>query len=478
MNFKLVFRLTGKTLLVEAVTMLLPLAVAVGYGDKLRPFLLAILITAALGFLLSALRSNTNFHAKEGFFATGLIWLLVAACGALPFYFSGYFESYVDCFFEAVSGFTTTGSSILKAVEPLPKSILFWRSFTHWLGGMGILVLTIALLPSLGERTLHVMRAESPGPIISKLVPKASQSSKILYAIYTGMTLVMIVCLLLTGMPLFDSVVNTMATAGTGGFAVLNLSIGGYQNPAAEIVIAVFMFLFSVNFSVYFLILSGKWKKALQSDELRFFSGIVLFSTVIIAVNIAHLYGNLFDTVRHAFFQVSSIISTTGFATVDFDKWPELSRAILVVLMFCGACAGSTGGGMKASRLLIFFRCLRREVRQILHPQSVNVVKLDGHAVEERVLRTVLVFLSAYVVCVFSATLIVSLDNYPFTTTFTAVVTTMSNVGPGLELVGPMGNFSIFSPISKVVLSLCMIIGRLEIFPILVLFSPNAWKKM
>ena len=478
MNFKLVCKLTGKTLLVEAVSMVLPLAVAVGYGDAPSPFLLAILITAGLGLLLSSFHSDTRFHAKEGFFATGVIWLVVAACGALPFYFCGYFESYVDCFFEAVSGFTTTGSSILKAVEPLPKSILFWRSFTHWLGGMGILVLTIALLPSLGERTLHVMRAESPGPIISKLVPRASTSSKILYGIYTGMTLVMIGCLLLTGMPLFDSVVNTMATAGTGGFAVLDRSIGGYHNVAAEIVIGVFMLLFSVNFSLYFLVLSGKWRRALQSDELRFFGGVVLLSVILISFNISGMYGSLFDSVRHAFFQVSSIISTTGFATVDFDQWPELSRTILVILMFCGACAGSTGGGMKCSRMLLFLRCLRREVRQILHPHSVNVVKLDGHVVEEKVLHTVLVFLSAYVLCVAAATLVVSLDDYSFGTTFTAVVTAMGNVGPGLEQVGPMGNFSIFSPLSKLVLSLCMILGRLEIFPILVLFSSSAWKKM
>ena len=478
MNFRLVFRLAGKTLLVEAASMLLPLVVALLYGEDPTPFLLGIGITAGVGFLLSLLRSDTRFHAREGFFSAGLIWLLVGLFGAIPFYACGFFDSYVDCFFECISGFTTTGSSILRAVEGLPKGILFWRSFTHWLGGMGILVLTIALLPSLGARTLHVMKAESPGPIISKLVPRASQTSKILYTIYFGLTAIMVLCLLLAGMPLYDCLVNAFATAGTGGFSVLNISIGGYNNPVFEVIIGVFMLLFSVNFALYFLILSGKVKQALQSDELRFFLLVVALSVILITFNISSLYPDFLTSLRHAFFQVSTIISTTGFSSVDFDLWPEFSRVLLVLLMMCGACAGSTGGGMKCSRILLLLKCVRREIRQILHPRSVSVVKLDGRVVDEKVLHTVMVFLGSYMLIAFSAMLVVALDDFSFGTTFTAVIACIGNIGPGLEHVGPMGNFADFSALSKIVLSMCMIIGRLEVFPILVLFSKSAWQRV
>ena len=477
MNFRLVFRVTGKTLMVLSVTMLLPLLVCLLYRENPVPFLLAIAITGGAGLLLSLIRSNDHFFPREGFFAVALIWLLVGACGALPFHFCGYFDSYIDCFFESVSGFTTTGSSILTAVEPLPRGILFWRSFMHWLGGMGVLVLTIALMPSLGGRTLHLMKAESPGPIVSKLVPKSSQSSKILYGIYCAMTLVQIFLLRLTGMPWYDSIVNTFATAGTGGFAVKNISIAAYGNPAAEIVLTVFMLLFSVNFSVYFLILCGKIRQALRSDELRFFLIVVAASTVLISFNIYSMVGTAGDSVRHAAFQVASIISTTGFASTDFNLWPEFSKTILVLLMFIGACAGSTGGAIKCSRVLLLLRAIRREIRQIIHPRSVNVVKLDGRVVDEKDLRSTMIFFAAYMFITLAAILLVSVDNFSFGTTFTAVVTCIGNVGPGLEMVGPMGNFSAFSGFSKIVLSLCMILGRLEIIPVLVLFSGTAWKK-
>ena len=478
MNFRLVFRLAGKTLLVEAASMLLPLCVALLYREDPTPFFFGIGITAGVGFLLSLLRSDTRFHAREGFFSAGLIWVLVGLFGAIPFYTCGYFDSYVDCFFECISGFTTTGSSILRAVEGLPKGILFWRSFTHWLGGMGILVLTIALLPSLGARTLHVMKAESPGPIISKLVPRSSQTSKILYTIYFGLTAIMVLCLLVAGMPLYDALVNSFATAGTGGFSVLNISIGGYHNAVFEVIIGIFMLLFSVNFALYFLILCGKVRQALKSDELRFFLIVVALSVFLISFNINSLYPDYLTSLRHAFFQVSTIISTTGFSSVDFDLWPEFSRMLLVLLMLCGACAGSTGGGMKCSRILLLLKCVRREIRQILHPRSVSVVKLDGRVVDEKVLHTVMVFLGTYMLIAFSAMLVVALDDFSFGTTFTAVVACIGNIGPGLEQVGPMGNFADFSPLSKVVLSMCMIIGRLEIFPILVLFSKSAWQRV
>ena len=477
MNFRLVFRVTGKTLLVLAVSMLLPLLVCLLYREDPAPFLLAIAMTGVAGFALSLIPSDDHLFPREGFFAVALIWLLVGACGALPFYFCGYFESYIDCFFESVSGFTTTGSSILTAVEPLPKGILFWRSFIHWLGGMGVLVLTIALLPGLGARTVHLMKAESPGPVVSKLVPKSSQSSKILYGIYCVMTVAQILILRVAGMPWYDSIVNTFATAGTGGFAVKNISIAAYGNPVFEVIITVFMLLFSVNFSVYFLLVCGKVKQALSSDELRFFLVVVAASSILIAVNIHSMFGTAGDSLRHAAFQVASVISTTGFASTDFNLWPEFSKMLLVLLMFIGACAGSTGGAIKCSRVLLLIRAIRREIRQVIHPRAVNVVKLDGHVVDEKDLRSTMLFFAAYMFITLTATLLVSIDNFSFGSTFTAVVTCIGNVGPGLEMVGPMGNFSAFSGFSKLVLSMCMILGRLEIIPILVLFSGTAWKR-
>ena len=434
MNFRLVFKVTGKCLMVEAITMLLPLLVCLIYQEDPSPFLLTIPLVMIVGFLLSLLKSDDHFFPREGFFTVALIWLLMGAVGALPFYFCGYFSSYIDCFFEAVSGFTTTGASILTAVEPLPKGILFWRSFIHWLGGMGVLILTIALLPSLGSRTLHLMKAESPGPVVSKLVPKSSQSSKILYGIYCGLT-------------------------------------------AIEIIITIFMLLFSVNFSLYFLLLCGKVKQVLKSDELRFFLIVVFASITLISINIWDLYPTGGESIRHAAFQVGSIISTTGFASTDFNLWPEFSRVLLVLLMFIGACAGSTGGAIKCSRALLLGRCIKREIRQVIHPRAVNVVKLDGRIVDETALRSVQIFFAAYIFITLGATLLVSVDNNSFGTTFTAVVSCIGNIGPGLELVGPMGNYAFFSGFSKLVLSLCMIIGRLEVLPILVLFSGNAWKR-
>ena len=477
MNFRLVFRVTGKTLLVLAVSMLLPLLVCLLYREDPVPFLLAIAMTGVAGFALSLIPSDDHLFPREGFFAVALIWLLVGACGALPFYFCGYFESYIDCFFESVSGFTTTGSSILTAVEPLPKGILFWRSFMHWLGGMGVLVLTIALLPGLGARTVHLMKAESPGPVMSKLVPRSSKSSQILYGIYCVMTVAQILILRVAGMPWYDSIVNTFATAGTGGFAVKNISIAAYGNPVFEVIITVFMLLFSVNFSVYFLLVCGKVKQALSSDELRFFLVVVAASSILIAVNIHSMFGTAGDSLRHAAFQVASVISTTGFASTDFNLWPEFSKMLLVLLMFIGACAGSTGGAIKCSRVLLLIRAIRREIRQVIHPRAVNVVKLDGHVVDEKDLRSTMLFFAAYMFITLTATLLVSIDNFSFGSTFTAVVTCIGNVGPGLEMVGPMGNFSAFSGFSKLVLSMCMILGRLEIIPILVLFSGTAWKR-
>ena len=477
MNFKLVFNLTGKVLLLEGAAMLLPLVVAVLYGESPLPFAWSIGIALAAGFLLSRLPYKKHFFAREGFFAVGLIWMLMGFFGSLPFYFCGQFNSFVDCLFECYSGFTTTGATILTNIEALPKGILFWRAFTHWLGGMGVLVLTTALLPSMGLRSHFLIQAESPGPVFSKLMPKQSQTSKILYTIYCAMTVIEAILLKLVGLPLYDSVIHAFSSAGTGGFSNRNLSVGAYGNPAAEMIIAVFVLLFSVNFAMYFLLMCGRVKDVLKSDELRFFFGVVAIATLAVCADIYPLFHSTWQSFRYAFFQVSSIISTTGFATADYMNWPVFSQVIMMMLLLCGACAGSTGGGMKCSRILLLVRCLRREIRQIIHPRSVSVVKLDGKVVEENTLRSVMLFTGCYFLISLLATLVVSIDNFSFSTCFTAALTCMSNVGPGLDVVGPAGNFAAFSALSKIVLSSCMVIGRLEIFPILVLFSRSAWRR-
>ena len=477
MNLKLVSRLVGRVLLVEAFFMLLPLAVALLYQEDPAPFLLTILLMAILGLALSAVPATRHFYAREGFFAVGLIWLVTGVMGALPFYFSGTFPSFVDCLFESVSGFTTTGATILTDIEAQPRGILFWRAFTHWMGGMGVLVLLTALLPSLGIRSHYLTQAETPGPVFSKLVPKQSQTSKILYQMYFALTLAEVVLLRICGLPLYDALIHSFSTAGTGGFSNRNLSVGAYGNPTAEIIIAIFALLFSLNFGLYFLLLQRRFKEALKSDEARFFLLLVAGSTALITINIMPIYENVWDSLRYAFFQVASIISTTGFATADFVLWPHFSQMILVILMFCGACAGSTGGGIKCSRVVMLLRSIRRELHRIAHPRSVEVVRLDGKPVEESTLHSVLVFIGFYILIILTAALVVSLDNVPFDISFSAALTCVSNVGPGLSTIGPSGNFSAFSPLSKVILSLCMIIGRLEIFPILVLFSRHTWRR-
>ena len=478
MNFKTVFRVAGFTLLVEAAAMLLPMGVALYYGEDPSPFLKTIGIMVVLGLLsVFGLRGERKFFAREGFFSVGLIWVLSGVFGALPFWFSGQFGSYGDCFFETISGFTTTGSTILTAIEGLPLGLLFWRSFTHWLGGMGVLILTTALLPFLGINSTHLIRAESPGPVKSKLVPRASQSSKILYTIYLALTAIQVLCLRIAGMPLYDSLIHAFGTAGTGGFSNRNLSVGAYGNPTFEIIITIFMLLFSINFALYFLVLTGKLKQALKSDELRFFLAVTTLATIIISINIAASMPTYADAVRTAAFQVASVISTTGFSTADFNRWPELSRMLLVILMFIGACAGSTGGGMKCSRILVILRTIKAQVRSIIHPRAVSVVKLDGAPLSDSTVRTIYTYFATYIFITFVSALVVGLDNFSFGTTLTAVITCISNVGPGLEAVGPMGNFAAFSPLSKIILSFDMIIGRLEIFPILVLFSRSAWKR-
>lgn len=477
MNLKLVCKVVGRVLLLEACALFLPLLVALIYRESPLPYLLSIALIATVGLILSRVKTSSRFYTREGFCTVGLIWLATGVVGALPFWFSGGFPSFVDCIFESVSGFTTTGATILNDIEAQPYGILFWRAFTHWLGGMGVLVLATALLPSMGIRPHYLTQAETPGPVFSKLVPKQSQTSKILYTMYCGMTLLEVAALKLAGMPLYDSFIHAFSTAGTGGFSNRNASVGAYGDPVIDIIISVFMLLFSVNFALYFLMMHKRFKEALSSDELRFFLIIVTGATLLIAVNTLPIYESMAQSLRYALFQVSAIISTTGFATADYMLWPTLSQAIIILIMFCGACAGSTGGGMKCSRILLLLRAVRREVHKVINPRRMEVIKLEGKTVEESTLHSTLVFIGCYFAIILGATLVVSLDNYSFATSFSAALTCVSNVGPGLDLIGPSGNFSTLSDLSKLVLSLCMITGRLEILPILALFSRTAWRK-
>lgn len=478
MNIKLVLKLVGRVLLMEAAALALPLLVAVLYRESPLPFLLSIALVAAIGFALSALPARQQFFAREGFVAVGLIWIFTGLVGSLPFLFSGWFATPMDAIFESCSGFTTTGATILTEIESLPKGILFWRAFTHWLGGMGVLVLATAIVPKLGIRSHYLTQAETPGPVFSKLVPKQSQTSKILYTMYFALTALEVLCLKIAGMPLYDSLIHSFSTAGTGGFSNRNASVGAYGSAAIDIIITIFMLLFSINFTAYFLILTKKWREALASDELRFFLAVVAGATAVLTISNLGVYSGVWESLRYTVFQVASIISTTGFGTADFALWPQFSQMIIVLLMFCGACAGSTGGGMKCSRVLLLLRAVRREVHRITHPRCVEVVKLDGKLVSEATLHSLLVFLGAYVMTIFSAALLISLDGQSFAVSFSAALTCVSNVGPGLEAIGPSGNFAAFSSLSKGVMSLCMIVGRLEIFPILVLLSPSSWHRL
>ena len=478
MNIKLVLKLVGRVLLMEAAALALPLLVAVLYRESPLPFLLSTALVAAIGFALSALPARQQFFAREGFVAVGLIWIFTGLVGSLPFLFSGWFATPMDAIFESCSGFTTTGATILTEIESLPKGILFWRAFTHWLGGMGVLVLATAIVPKLGIRSHYLTQAETPGPVFSKLVPKQSQTSKILYTMYFALTALEVLCLKIAGMPLYDSLIHSFSTAGTGGFSNRNASVGAYGSAAIDIIITIFMLLFSINFTAYFLILTKKWREALASDELRFFLAVVAGATAVLTISNLGVYSGVWESLRYTVFQVASIISTTGFGTADFALWPQFSQMIIVLLMFCGACAGSTGGGMKCSRVLLLLRAVRREVHRITHPRCVEVVKLDGKLVSEATLHSLLVFLGAYVMTIFSAALLISLDGQSFAVSFSAALTCVSNVGPGLEAIGPSGNFAAFSSLSKGVMSLCMIVGRLEIFPILVLLSPSSWRRL
>ena len=458
--------------------MLLPTIVSLIYGEAvLTSFLITIALLVATGLVLVAMKpKDKTIYARHGLIIVSLGWILMSLFGALPFYFSGEIPNYIDAVFEAVSGFTTTGSSILTDVEALSKSMLFWRSFTHWIGGMGVLVFMMAVLPLAGGGgDLHLMRAESPGPNVSKLVPKSSTTARILYGIYLALTIIEIIILLAGGMPLFDSVTLTFGTAGTGGFGVLNSSIASYST-FCQGVITVFMALFGINFNIYFLLLCKKFKDAFKSEELWTYLAIMFSAIVIIAINVKDMFSSFGEALHHSAFQVSSVMTTTGFCTVDFNQWPELSRIIMLAVMCVGACAGSTGGGLKVSRVIILLKSARREFRRISHPRSVKIITFDGNRVSDDTIRNTFAYFFIYAMIFAASVLVVSLDNFDFTTTTTSVIATLNNIGPGLGMVGATGNFSEFSILSKLVLISDMLLGRLEIFPLLFLFAPSKQK--
>ena len=479
LNLPMIGYILGKIFLVEAAAMCLPAAVCLYFGESdVTAFIILIAFLAVLGLLMVSKRpDNSAIFARDGLIIVAASWLLLSLLGALPFYLSGAIPNYVDAVFETVSGFTTTGASILPNVEALGKGLLFWRSFTHWLGGMGVLVFVMAVLPSSGGSAMHMIRAEVPGPTVGKLVSKMSDTAKILYGIYLGLTVLAIVMLVCGGMSFYDSCIHAFGAAGTGGFSNYALSVGHYNNLYFEIVLGTFCLLFGINFNMFYFLLIGKVREVWKSEELRTYLTIIVAATLLIAANITSMYGSFWTGLRHAYFQVASIITTTGFSSVDFALWPSFSQAILVLLMFFGACAGSTGGGLKISRLIIYAKTAWRNLRKTIHPNAVETVHFEGKRLEENTVRATHAYLVIYLMIFIASVLLVSLEGFDFTTNFTAVAACFNNIGPGLAKVGPMANYALYSDWSIVLLSLNMLLGRLEIFPILLLFSPMVWKR-
>lgn len=477
MNYRMIKYILGWILIFEALFLLVPALTALVYGESV---IISILISvlcclAAGGLLIIRKPASTELYSKEGFVIVSLSWIVLSIFGALPFVLSGTIPRFIDALFETVSGFTTTGASILPEVESLPRSMLMWRSFTHWVGGMGVLVFVMAFIPLSGGQNIHIMKAESPGPSVSKLVPRVRTTALILYSIYFVLTFMEFLFLLFGGMSVFDSINTALATAGTGGFGIKNDSMGSYS-PYLQIVVTVFMLLFSVNFTSYYLLISRKWREAL-SREVQVFALIVLVSIAVITVNVRGMFGSISEAVRHVSFAVATIISTTGFSTTDFDLWPELSRTLLVLLMFIGACAGSTGGGIKVSRIIILFKSLSKELQMMIHPKQVKKITMDQKTVDHETVRAVNSFIVCYILVFVLSLTAIAFDNHDLITNFTAVAASINNIGPGLELVGPTQNFGFFSPLSKAVLIFDMLAGRLEIFPMLLLLNRATWKK-
>ncbi len=475
----MVFSTIGQMLVTEAVLLVLPLIVSAIYSEScLTAFLITIGIALVSGGLLMLLCRTKNqvIYAKEGFVTVSLVWIAMSLVGALPFYISGEIPSYIDAFFETVSGFTTTGASILSDVESMSHGLLFWRSFTHWVGGMGVLVFVMAIIPNVSDRSIHLMRAEVPGPTVGKLLPKIKDTAKILYLIYIALTFIEIIFLLCGNMPVFDSIVHAFGTAGTGGFGIRGDSIASYS-PYIQWVIMAFMVIFGINFNLFYLVILGKIGTALKSRELWCYLGIILVSTAIITVDILPLYDGFSDAVRTSAFQVSSIVTTTGYATTDFNLWPGLSKGILFLLMFSGACAGSTAGGLKISRVIILFKLIKKEFKHMLHPRSVSSVKFEGKEVEDSTLRGVSNYFAIYILCFVAVFIILCFEPFDLETNITASAACFNNIGPGLAGVGPISNYSAYSPIAKIDLSFAMLLGRLEIFPLIIALSPSTWGK-
>ena len=459
--------------------LVLPLAVSIIYRERCAlSFLITALASLFVGFAVTLISKPGNrlIYAKEGFVIVALAWLALSAIGAVPFVLSGEVRSYADAFFETVSGFTTTGASVLTDIEGMSHGLLFWRSFTHWVGGMGVLVFIMAIIPSVCDRSIHILRAEMPGPVMGKLVPKLKQTAKILYLIYIVMTVLEMILLLCGGMSLFDSALHSFATAGTGGFGIKGDSIASYS-PYLQWVIAVFMFLFGINFNIYYLLLVRRFRSVLKSTETWCYIAICLISVSIITGNIYSIYGNLPDSVRASAFQVASLVTTTGFSTADFNLWPGLSKGILLILMFIGGCAGSTAGGLKVSRVVMMIKMIRREFMKMIHPRSVSAVRIEGKKVDDTTLNGVNVYFALYMVIYFAVFLLLCLEPFDFETNFTAVAACYNNIGPGFGAVGPMGSFSGYSAFSKIVLSATMLLGRLEIYPLLFALIPSTWTK-
>ncbi|HPD02513.1 MAG: TrkH family potassium uptake protein [Christensenellales bacterium] len=481
MNFRMVFNLIGKILLIVSATLLIPLAIALGlkeYNSALAFLWTVLAMAVPAAALVTFVKPKTKtITVREGFMVVGFSWVLVSVLGALPFLFSRSITNFVDCIFETVSGFTTTGATILTDIEALDKSVLFWRSFTHWLGGMGVLVLALAVLPTSDATVFQLMKWESPGPKLGKMVSKVRFGAQVLYLIYFVMTVLLMILLLIGGMDPFNSAIVALSTAGTGGFAATNASIAAFGSVYVDIVVTVFMYLFSLNFTIYYLFLLKKFKDAVKSTEFKFYTIYLVAAILFISLNIMRLYGNFGTALRYASFQTITVSSTTGFSTADYTKWPAISQAILMLTMFIGACASSTGGGFKVSRLIILLKSVFAEIKRVISPRSVHTVKLDGKPLSEADVRGANTYFVVYVLVFIAAVILVTVDNLGFAVSFSAVLTSISNVGPGLGIIGPSGNFSVFSYFSKLVLSGIMLLGRLEIFPLLMLFSPRTWTR-
>ena len=479
MNRKMIVHILAKMLGVEALLLILPALVGVIYQEKSTVYFLPPILLLALIYVIGGRKKpeNSTIYAKEGMVVVALAWILWSLFGALPFFLSGYIPSYLDAFFETVSGFTTTGSSIMPDVEILPQCMHFWRSFTHWIGGMGVLVFVMVLTSLDKKNSMYLMRAEVPGPEKDKLVPKMMSTARILYGMYFALTALEVILLMFGGLSLFDSLIHSFGSAGTGGFSNYADSVGHFDSAYVDGVITVFMILFGVNFSLYFLILIKEYKSVWKNEELRAYFGIIAAATAVITFNILPQYGSVTKAFRYAVFQVGTIITTTGYATTDFNLWPMLSKCILIALMIIGACASSTGGGIKVSRFLIAMKSIKREVKQMAHPKSVNLICVNGKKMSNDVIRSVFVYFMAYAGIAGLSVLIVSADNFDFATTFSSVMATLNNIGPGIEDVGATGNFSAFSPLSKLVFCFDMLAGRLEIFPFLMLFTTKVWRR-